>query len=41
MICFARAAEIALDGATPLEHNAYKVDLAGALIHRAVAQTAA
>ena len=37
---FACAAEIALDGATPLEHNAYKVDLARALIHRALAQTA-
>jgi xanthine dehydrogenase YagS FAD-binding subunit len=33
---FARAAEIALAGARPLEHNAYKVPLAQALIGRAL-----
>jgi xanthine dehydrogenase YagS FAD-binding subunit len=33
---FARAAEIALSGAEPLRHNAYKVTLAKALIQRAL-----
>jgi len=30
------AAEIALDGASPLEHNAYKIPLAKTLIRRAI-----
>jgi xanthine dehydrogenase YagS FAD-binding subunit len=33
---FARAAEVALSGAMPLRHNAYKVPLAKALIRRAL-----
>lgn len=33
---FARAAEAALADAEPLEHNAYKLPLAGALIRRAL-----
>ncbi|HTW94104.1 MAG TPA: xanthine dehydrogenase family protein subunit M [Tepidisphaeraceae bacterium] len=34
----AKAADIALQGATPLEHNAYKVPLAKALVRRALAK---
>jgi xanthine dehydrogenase YagS FAD-binding subunit len=34
---FARAAEAALAGATPLQHNAYKLPLARVLIQRALA----
>ena len=30
------AAEIALDGAAPLEHNAYKIPLAKTLLRRAI-----
>jgi xanthine dehydrogenase YagS FAD-binding subunit len=37
---FARAAEVALSGAEPLQHNAYKVSLAKALIRRALATLA-
>ena len=37
---FARAAEVALEGAEPLEHNAYKVPLAKRLIQRALADLA-
>jgi xanthine dehydrogenase YagS FAD-binding subunit len=33
---FGRAAEVALSGATPLRHNAYKVSLAKTLIRRAL-----
>jgi xanthine dehydrogenase YagS FAD-binding subunit len=38
---FARAAEAALEGATPLAHNAYKVPLARALVRRALNDLAA
>jgi xanthine dehydrogenase YagS FAD-binding subunit len=34
---FARAAEAALAGAAPLQHNAYKLPLVRALIQRALA----
>jgi xanthine dehydrogenase YagS FAD-binding subunit len=37
---FARAAEAALAGAAPLNHNAYKVTLAKALVRRALASLA-
>jgi xanthine dehydrogenase YagS FAD-binding subunit len=37
---FARAADAALEGAAPLQHNAYKVPLAKALIRRALASIA-
>ncbi|HEX5140704.1 MAG TPA: hypothetical protein VFX19_07155, partial [Dehalococcoidia bacterium] len=36
-----RAADAALDGAAPLSHNAFKVDLAHALIWRAVMRLSA
>ncbi len=35
-VVFARAAELGLDGARPLSHSGYKVDLAKALIQRAL-----
>ncbi len=37
---FTRAADAALEGAEPLEHNAYKIPLAKALIRRALASLA-
>jgi xanthine dehydrogenase YagS FAD-binding subunit len=37
---FQRAAEIALQGAKPLEHNAFKVDMAKRAIRRALAISA-
>ncbi|HEV2529943.1 MAG TPA: xanthine dehydrogenase family protein subunit M [Thermomicrobiales bacterium] len=38
---FRQAAEVALEGATPLKHNAYKIDLTRALIQRALSQATA
>jgi xanthine dehydrogenase YagS FAD-binding subunit len=38
---FARVAELALEGAQPLEHNGYKVPLAKALVRRALGTLAA